>query len=457
MRNRMKTILSFMLALICAAGLLAGCAGGSNSDAKTNKGSSSSTDKGGTNQNTSADSKKKPEDYKGTISVWLWDQNYVKSTVEAFNKVYPNIKVEFTNVAVGDYLQKMQITAASNGDLPDVLAAEIGWRGKAFSLDVWENLEQAPYNFDRKTVFDYLPPLTSNSKGQIIGIEQTVTPAALAFRRDVAKTYFGTDDPKQLESMFSSWDAVIEKGKELKQKSGGKVYMFASLGDVYQLLIGQNKTPLANGNVLNVTKRLGPVIEQLVKIRDAGIVDNLEIWSPQWNASYADGQHLFYAAANWSPQFVIKPNDKSGEGRWGLMMPPGGPYSWGGTVYGINKKSKSKELAWKYIEWLLLSKEGAEVSKKLNFFVPLKSAYDKPEFASTPDSFFKGQDTGNFWMKEVVPAIAVPSISEYDSAVNNSTTLILNYLNSDRKANAAGAMEKLLQEVKNNLPKLDVK
>ncbi|WP_199619834.1 ABC transporter substrate-binding protein [Paenibacillus alkalitolerans] len=462
MSKTIKSLFSVIVVLAMLASMLAACGGSGNSGNSASEGSPEATEPAKetaaetSGESEAAETEKKPEDYAGTITLWGWDQNYYDTTFKEFNKTYPNIKLEVTNVAARDYLQKLQTTIASGGELPDLLVGEMGWRGKAFNLNVWENLEAAPYNFDKSLVFDYLHPLTSNPKGEIVGIEQSVTPAAFAYRRDLAKEYFGTDDPKELEAMFPTWDALIEKGKEVKEKSGGKVFMFASTGDLYNLFLGQNQTPLLQDGALNVTGRVKIALESIIKIRDAGIVDKLEQWSPQWNASFAGGQHIFYPSANWSPQFVIKTNDKDGSGRWGLMIPPEGPFSWGGTVFGINKDSKNKELAWKYIEWLLLTKEGAEISKTLNFFVPLKSVYEDPQFSSVVDPFFAGQDVGKFWMEDVVPKISLPKISEYDSILTPSVKVALNVLNSDKNATLDDVLPKLIEEIKAKVPGIEV-
>lgn len=389
---------------------------------------------------------------KGTITMWGWDANYIEVVSKEFNKVYPDIKIELTNVGAEDYLQKVQTTMASGGKLPDILWGERNFRGKIFEFDIWENLENEPYNFDKSTVFHYLEPLTSNAKGETIAVEQSLTPGAIAYRRDLAKEYFGTDDPKKLEALFPTLDAMIEKGKEVQEKSNGQVYMFASLGELNEIFTAQSQKPLMDGEVVDVTGKMKEVIDNVTKVRDAGIVDKLELWSPQWNASFADGKHIFFPAANWAPQYVIKPNDKEGEGRWGLMKPPGEMYSWGGTVFGISKTSENKELAWKFINWLLLTKEGAEASKLVNFYVPLKEVYEDSQFVSSEDPFFANQDVGKFWIEEIVPEIDVPVLSANDAVVKDSTNLVLNLLNSDRNVDADEALEKLIAEVKAKLP-----
>jgi multiple sugar transport system substrate-binding protein len=435
MKNRFKKRLVSLISIMLFMSLLTACIGSSNVDS---------------NASSENDGEKSKD--KGTITMWGWDANYIEVVSKEFKKVYPDIKIELTNVGAEDYLQKVQTTMASGGKLPDILWGERNFRGKIFEFDIWENLENEPYNFDKSTVFDYLEPLTSNAKGETIAIEQSLTPGAIAYRRDLAKEYFGTDDPKELEALFPSIDAMIEKGKEVQEKSNGQVYMFASLGELNEIFTAQSQKPLMDGEVVDVTGKMKEVIDNVTKVRDAGIVDKLELWSPQWNASFADGKHIFFPAANWAPQYVIKPNDKEGEGRWGLMKPPGEMYSWGGTVFGISKTSENKELAWKFINWLLLTKEGAEASKLVNFYVPLKEVYEDSQFVSSEDPFFANQDVGKFWIEEIVPEIDVPVLSANDAVVKDSTNLVLNLLNSDRNVDADEALEKLIAEVKAKLP-----
>ncbi|MBD2868977.1 ABC transporter substrate-binding protein [Paenibacillus arenilitoris] len=457
MMLRSRAACSILVALSMLAAVLAACRGNDEAERAENQLEQppSAIANNGVHESGASEGKK-PEDYSGTITLWGWDHNYYETTFAAFQKKYPHIKLEVTNVAARDYLQKLQTTLVSGGELPDLLVGEMDWRGRAFQLDIWENLEAAPYHFDRNLIFGYLPALNSKPNGEIVTIEQSVSPAALAYRRDLAKEYFGTDDPEELEAMFPTWDAIIEKGKEVRQKSGGKVFMFASTGELYNLFVGQNHSALLQNGELDVTGRVKDALMSIIRMRDAGIVDRLQLWSPQWNASIARGHHIFYAAANWSPQSNIKPNDPAGSGRWGLMMPPGGPFSWGGTAFGINKDSKNKQLAWAFIEWLLLTKEGAEISKTFNYIIPLKSVYEDAGFVSAVDPYFGGQDVGRFWMERAVPNLKLPTISEYDSLLTASAKVALNVLNADPEATLEDVLPKILGEVQAKMPDLKV-
>jgi multiple sugar transport system substrate-binding protein len=399
-----------------------------------------------------------PKDYSCTLTTWGWDQNYWDHVTKAFNKIYPNIKFDFTPVANGDYLQKLQTSMAAGTPLPDIPWAIIESRGRAFELDIWEALNKAPYKMNPNDVFPYLLPIMKNSKGDICGIEQGINPAALAYKRDLAKKYFGTDNPAQLAKILPNWDAFIIKGKEVMAKSEGQVFMMQGIGDIYQIIRDQNPTSwVTKGDTVEATKIFKPLIAKVIHFRDAKILDKLAAWTPGWYASYGQSKHIFAPCATWSPQYVIEPNDPNGKGDWALMKTPGGNFSWGGTTLGISKQCKHKMAAWEFVKFATLSIEGAKAAHEVAFLTSYKAAYKDPQFASIKNEWFSSQDIGNYWIKDVAPDIKIRPMSKYDNVIKDSLDLIVTSLNNDSKMNADTAMKKLIEEIKNRAPELTVK
>ncbi|TCL76263.1 carbohydrate ABC transporter substrate-binding protein (CUT1 family) [Hydrogenispora ethanolica] len=398
-----------------------------------------------------------PKDYRCTLTTWGWDENYWNHVTAAFNKIYPNIKFEYTPVANGDYLQKEQTSLAAGTPLPDIPWAIIDSRGRAFELDMWEALNKPPYRMDPKAVFSYLLPIMKNSKGEICGIEQGINPAAMAYRRDLAQEYLGTDDPDKLAKLLPDWDAFIKKGKEVRAKSGGKVFMMQGIGDIKNIIREQDPSPWVVKGTVNATRLFKPVLAKVVQFRDAQILDKLEPWTPAWYASYGQGKHIFAGCAIWSPQYVIEPNDKNGKGHWGLMNCPGGNFSWGGTTLGISKQCKHKLAAWEFVKFATLSVEGAKAAREVGFLTSYKAAYADPGFASIKDDWFAGQDLGKFWTTQVAPRIKIRPMTKYDNLIKDSLDLITTSLNNDPGMTVNDAMQKLIAELKNRLPDLTIK
>ncbi|MDD3278457.1 MAG: extracellular solute-binding protein [Lachnospiraceae bacterium] len=443
MKKRKQTG-TILLSSVLAISMMVGCGGSGNQTAESEK--SSETESG-----TSAD--------QVVLTYWGWDSQFYKPLMDAYMKKNPNITFEVTEVASTDYVTKVQQTLASGSELPDLMASESSYRGQMLSIDMWEDLTQAPYNVREDMFFDYAVGKMENSDGKIVCIDETVCPAVFAYKRDMAKKYFGTDDPDELEAMFTSVDDVIEKAKEVHEESEGQVYLFATAGAVNAWLCNIKPMEVVdeNGDVI-FTKKFQEVFENMCKLRDAGGIDVIQQWTPQDNAAYADSNHIFYPAANWSAEYSIKPNDPDGSGNWGLMTPPGGGFSWGGTALGINKDSKNKDAAWDFIQYCTMTKEGVDLMKEnADYYTPVKSFYDEPEFISKVDPYFGNQDVGKLLYGKVVPEMTVPAVTEYDGVCDEVLTMVLQSIMGDNNYTAEQALEDGITEVKNKLPDVTVK
>lgn len=456
--KKMKKITAFVMTSLMIAGSLSGC--GSSETSRTT-GANGEAQQSGSDTSSEAEQVSEnydealPDDYEGTLTMWGWDDIYFKAVTEAFQKKYPNVKFEYTPVANGDLLQKYQTALATGTELPDIAWAIIDSRAKVFELDMWEPLDQAPYNFNIADVYEYLHPKMVNSKGEVCGIEQCLSPAGLAYRKDLTLEYFGTDDPKELEAMFPTWEAFIEKGEEVYDKSQGTVYMWPGVSDAQQFIREQEGKSWVEGDVIKATDTLTRSVELACEFRDKNIVDKLEAWTPAWYASFGEGTHIFAGCATWSVPFTIEPNDPEGENanHWGLMSAPEGNISWGGTTMGISKTCKDKRLAWEFIKFATLSTEGAEALNKVGFLTSALKPYEEnPELKVFKSAWFGDQDLGDYFLNEIIPNIKSRGMNIDDNVVHETLNLITTAINNDRSMTAEQAMEQLKEELKTKLP-----
>ncbi|WP_219835692.1 ABC transporter substrate-binding protein [Paenibacillus sp. R14(2021)] len=390
----------------------------------------------------------------GTVTIWGWDKPK-DNVLQGFKKRYPEISINYVNISSADIMKKLQVSLAAGGKLPDILMIERDFRGQLNHMNLLENLEAAPYEFNRHLIFDYDFPQNSNANSKVVSIPMDMSIAGLAYKRELTKQYFGTDDPKELQALFPNWDQFIAKGKDVLEESGGKVYMFTSLREAWQIIAGQNPEPYADGNRINV-KKLANLFVLIRKLSDAGIIDNLDKSSPASNTSYAQNNHIFYPAAIWSPRYQIEPNDKHGSnGRWGLMVPPGGGFIWGGSSFGIPHKAKNKEQAWKFIQWAFLSQEGAEANKKDGIFTHYKAAYDHPGFINWTTPWFGKQDIGITFFQDINAVTKYVPLSQYDDTIiTNGVLIALKTLASEPEIGNDELIKKVIQSIKNVAPEL---
>lgn len=451
--QKTKRLFTALLAGLLAVGSFSAC----SSEPST---SSKAADAGGESSAAQAESmaEKAPADYTGTVNVWTWEPyENQKAIIDDFNKTYSGVTVEFTTVNSADMPMKIQTALASDSDIPDVVWCEISNRGKMMSLDCWEDLSAAPYNVDRADMLDYQIPVSETPSGKLAGIEVSTPVAGLAYKRDLAKQYLGTDDPDELAKLIPTWEAMIEKGKEIKEKSGGKVKLFSAPGTPFNIIKGQNQKPYIIDNKLNLKESLGGAFDITLEMMKADIVDNIEAGTPAEDASIAGSEHIFVGCPTWAPTWVIKAKDPKGSGNWGMMLPPGGGYMNGGTVTAIPQKAEDKEAAFQYIRWNYFSKEGGISNRdNLDYMIPYKPVYEDENFYSRADEFFAGQDVLKTFAQVIIPNTKVPrQVHKYDMEVNNATNIALKTL-------AGGAdglttdqlLADMAKEIINNVPEL---
>lgn len=160
-----------------------------------------------------------PKDYEGTLTMWGWDTDYYQTVTQAFQKIYPNVTFEYTSVENKDMPKKYETALIVGGELPDIAWSVIDSRGEVFEFDMWEPLEQEPYNFRLSEVYEYLHPHMINSKGNVCGIEQSLSPAGAGVSQRSCKKISWNRRSEELEKMMPTWEAFIQKGKEVYEKA----------------------------------------------------------------------------------------------------------------------------------------------------------------------------------------------------------------------------------------------
>ena len=399
-----------------------------------------------------------PEDYCGTLTTWGWDETYFKMMSEAFQEHYPNVEFKFVKIQNKNVVQRYETELIMGGELPDLAWAIVDTRGEAFELDMWEALEQEPYCFQLADVYEYIHPHMVNANGNVCGIEQSLSPAGLAYRRDLAKKYLGTDEPEELEKLLPDWETFMEKGKEVYNKSNGQVCMWAGIGDVRQFLQEQVELPWVQDQMIDVEAVFGRTLRLICSFRDEHISDDLVAWTPAWYAALQENSHIFLPCATWSVK-SIEYNDLDGrkKGRWGLMGVPEGNVSWGGTAMGITKMCKDKRLAWEFLKFATLSTEGAEILNSMGLMTAAKRPYEvKPELKSYKSGWFGEQDIGVYYMDKIIPNIKTRALTAEDGVIFERLGLLSNVLDADRNMTADEALNTLRSELRREFPDLTV-
>lgn len=457
MKNR-KCIVPVLLVVLLLAGILAGC-GGETANSSQKESSTAAKSSGEEGSISSKEEGSSAKDISATVDLWTWEPyENQKAVIDDFNKEYPNITLEFTTVSSADMPMKLQTALASDSDIPDAVWCEISNRGKMMALDCWEDLSQAPYNLDKSQMLDYQIPLSETPSGKLAGIEVSTPVAGLAYKRDLAKEYLGTDDPEELAEKIKTWDDMLKIGQEVVEKSGGQVKLFTSANQPFNIIKGQNQEPYIIGNKLNLKASLGDAFDTVIAMQKSGIVDTIESGTPALDAAYAGKNHIFFGCPTWAPTWEIKAKDPDGSGNWGLMLPPGGGYMNGGTVVAIPQKAEDKEASFAYLNWCYFTVEGAVSNRDhLDYMSCYKPVYEDKEFYSVEDDFFAGQNVLQTYAQVIIPNTKVPrQVHQYDIEVSDATNIALKTVGDSKgEVTTDQLLQDITKEVLNKVPELE--
>lgn len=260
-----------------------------------------------------------------------------------------------------------------------------------------------------------------------------------------------------MEEKFQSIDDYIAASEAFKGKDLG-YYMYAGINDVWDCYNYLFAEPFVNeDDTLNFEASILPVFEIAEKLLANDAVGTITNWTPQWSTSFAQDYSVFYSGVTWMIYDNIEPNNPpDAVNRFGLITPPGGGFSHGGTALAIMSSStpEEKEMAWEFIRWFALSEGGAQAFLDNNHAPTLyKPFYESEVYQTFEDPLFGGQNTlAKFMEIAEHPNTKVRPMSRYDQLVVNSVNLALVEL--ENGATAQEALDFLKQEVLSQQPQL---
>ncbi|MGI5957796.1 MAG: ABC transporter substrate-binding protein [Massiliimalia sp.] len=333
-----KQAVAFMLAGAMMAGMISSCGGGSGDTASNG---------GGGNKDS------------GTVEVW---SSLSQEEMNGYKDVYKEMTgkdVKMTIIPGDQYETKMQTAFRTGTNAPDICTFEIKALGRFKDTGFLADLSE----FGAQEILDnqipYVADLSMNSKGEISGLSWQSTPGGFWYKKDLAKEYLGTDDPEEVGQIVSSWDSILEAGKSVYEKSGGKVSLLDDTNSARVVLKNNKGVPWVDedGN-LPSDDILTNMFEMEKTLRDNNCDAKIEPWSAAWSsAMYESDPFIGFTCATWGLHYVIKantPEEKKAEceNTWGFT-PFVMPYQDGGTWYGMYSKSDNKEAAWDFMKTMV--------------------------------------------------------------------------------------------------------
>lgn len=421
-KQYIKKGVAVVLSLLMTASLLVGC--------KKDPDQPQPTDPVKTEQPGGEDNKgggEKAKDLSGKLIFAHFNNDEASALVDAFKAKYPNVEIE---VQITDRANDAYVTTVTSdiraGNPPDVFAAEAADVKRLVNYEGgYEDLSDAPYNAeDLKTkLLPYTIEIGRSDDGKIRALSHQGTPAAIGYKRSLAREHLGTDDPAEIAEMFSSKDKILETAKKL---GDAEVNIFPTWQELMRIYLGARENPWVVDGKLVIDDKINEMIDLVKELRDSGYEGELNAWDPPWYAAIEDEENFAWAIPTWGLRWIIiagmadeDKNPMASAGEWGLAHAPT-PYYWGGTWYGIAKDSKNKDLAWEFIKFLTLDEEQCEAhARKTGDFTSNLAVIEK---LANDDSFAHpliGQNPYKFYLP-LLDQIRPNLITRYDGTIEDA-------------------------------------
>ncbi|MCM3717470.1 ABC transporter substrate-binding protein [Fictibacillus phosphorivorans] len=343
------------------------------------------------------------------------DTQGTKAMVEAFEKKYPNIDVEFKEMPADTGKQHDAYVTAfnANSDEIDVIDLDVIWPAEFAQAGFLMPLDR----FIEKDGVD----LETYNEGAISAAKFKGKQWALPKFIDAGMLFYRTDLVPEGE-VPKTWDELLAKAKETKGQ-GGTQFGYLMQAKQYEGLVCNAVEFIAsyggkiideNGEVKVDSPEAVKGISKLVEIVNSDVVpQNITTFAePESHTAFINGQAGLIR--NWPYQYALANDEKQSKIAGKVAAAPlpagdaGSAATLGGWMAGINKNTKHPEESWKFLSFMA-GKEGQKIDAIKGGHAPtILSLYDDEEVLKA-NPYYK--DEG--FVKALEAAVSRPVAPNY--------------------------------------------
>ncbi len=252
--------------------------------------------------------------------------------------------------------------------------------------------------------------------GEIRGLSYQATPGMLVYRRSIAKTVLGSDDPAVVAAAVADWDKFYETAEQMKAAG---YYMYSGRADTYRVYSNNVSSPwVENDKTVVVDPNMMRWVERSLQDTQNGINHNVPgQWIDEWNKDMGPDSKVFcFFLPAWGLDVCIKPNvtDTAAAQDWAACPSPQS-FFWGGTwlvaAQGTDNPEHVKDIMLKMTTDREILRSLAVNNGEMSNDQPLME-----ELAQSPDFGIELLGGQNYLgvLSEVAANIDLSNISSYD-------------------------------------------
>ena len=270
------------------------------------------------------------------FNIYAWNEEF-KGFFEKYYTVPEGITVNWIiNPSDGGVYQDKLDEALLNqenaaaDDKVDMFLAEADYILKYTNSDYTQDVKALGVT-DFSNAYEYTVQAASDEAGTVKGVSFQCCPAALIYRRSIAKDVLGTDDPAEVQAKLDSWDKFNAVAADAKAKG---YLMTASESATFRVFSNNGETPLVTDGKLTLNDAIKAWQAQAKDFSDKGYTQTCDIWSDECTAQmFKDGKTMCYFGPAWYYNFSMgnaQDPEKGCPGDWAICEGPQAHF-WGGT------------------------------------------------------------------------------------------------------------------------------
>lgn len=195
------------------------------------------------------------------------------------------------------------------------------------------------------TQYQYTVDAAKSSDGKVKGVSFQCCPAALIYRRSIAKDVLGTDDPAQVQEALNSWEKFEAVAADAKAKG---YYMTGSYVETYRTFSNNTSIPWTDADKnLQFDAAIEQYLVQAENFLKNGYTLDAGVWDDAKNQQmFKDGKTMCFFGPAWYYNFSMgnaQDPDKGCYGDWAIVEGPQA-YFWGGTWLLASASTDNQEL-----------------------------------------------------------------------------------------------------------------
>jgi multiple sugar transport system substrate-binding protein len=346
-----------------------------------------------------------------TVQMWVMPNSLepvadIEDLLKDFEKDNPGIKVKITSVDWGAAWTKIT-TAATSGDVPDLVQIGSTWVGSISSMGSLMDLKDKVAELGGKSIF--VPAAWRSS-----GIEGSGQVTAIPWFMDARAMYYRTDvlreagvSPEELDN-WASFEKALKKIKDAKVSIDGLEVSPLGISGKNDWNVIHNLAPWiweAGGDfispdrkysIINSKESLSGILYYLGLVKNGYVpIEYLELNTAQVSSNFNNGSCAIYFDGPYEVKTLTTPPGLGGAAgsltsrNFAVAPYPSGPKGRlafvGGSDLGIFKLAKHPDEAFKVIQYLTSQQAQINYAKVTGFLPARRDAFDDPFFSRDPN------------------------------------------------------------------------